>query len=66
MSQLLASSSQSVGASASVLPLKFSIDWFDLPAVQGTFKSVLQHHNSKASILHDNRKGDACSNHRGS
>ena len=27
------------------------IDWFDLLAVQGTLKSFLQHHNSKASIL---------------
>ena len=26
-------------------------DWFDLPAVQRTLKSLLQHHNSKASIL---------------
>ena len=29
----------------------FRIDWFDLIAVQGTLKSLLQHHNSKASIL---------------
>ena len=27
------------------------IDWFDLPAVQGTLRSPLQHHSSKASIL---------------
>ena len=27
------------------------IDWFDLLAVQGTLKSLLQHHNTKASIL---------------
>ena len=27
------------------------IDWFDLLAVQGTLKSILQHHSSKASIL---------------
>ena len=27
------------------------MDWFDLPAVQGTLKSLLQHHNSKASVL---------------
>ena len=27
------------------------IDWFGLPAVQGTLKSLLQHHSSKASIL---------------
>ena len=26
-------------------------DWFDLPAVQGTLKSLLQHHSSKASII---------------
>ena len=29
----------------------FRIDWFDLFAVQGTLKSLLQHHNSKSSIL---------------
>ena len=29
----------------------FSIDWFDLLAVQGTHKSLLQHHSSKALIL---------------
>ena len=29
----------------------FRIDWFDLHAVQGTLKSLLQHHSSKASIL---------------
>ena len=29
----------------------FRIDWFDLRAVQGTLKSLLQHHSSKASIL---------------
>ena len=27
------------------------MNWLDLPAVQGTLKSLLQHHNSKASIL---------------
>ena len=31
--------------------ISFKIDWFDLPAVQGTLKSLLQHHNSKPSIL---------------
>ena len=31
--------------------ISFRIDWFDLLAVQGTVKSLLQHHNSKASIL---------------
>ena len=29
----------------------FRIDWYDLLAVQGTLKSILQHHSSKASIL---------------
>ena len=29
----------------------FRIDWFDLPAVQETLKSLFQHHSSKASIL---------------
>ena len=27
------------------------LDWFDLLVIQGTLKSLLQHHNSKASIL---------------
>ena len=31
--------------------ISFRIDWFGLPAVQGTLKSLLQHHSSKASIL---------------
>ena len=31
--------------------ISFRIDWFDLLAVQGTLMSLLQHHNSKASIL---------------
>ena len=31
--------------------ISFRIDWFDLLAVQETFKSLLQHHSSKASIL---------------
>ena len=31
--------------------ISFGIDWLDLPAVQGTLKSVLQHHSSKALIL---------------
>ena len=31
--------------------ISFRIAWFDLPAVQGTLKSLLQHHSSKASIL---------------
>ena len=32
--------------------ISFRIDWFDLLAVGGTLKSLLQHHSSKASILH--------------
>ena len=31
--------------------ISFKIDWFNLFAVQGTLKSLLQHHSSKASIL---------------
>ena len=31
--------------------ISFRIDWFDLLAVQRTLKSLLQHHNSKASVL---------------
>ena len=31
--------------------ISFRIDWFDLLAVQGTLKSLLQHHCSKASLL---------------
>ena len=31
--------------------ISFRIDWFDLPAVQGILKCLLQHHNLKASIL---------------
>ena len=57
MSQFFASDGQRIGVSASALPINiqdwisFRMDWFDLPAVQGTLKSVLQHHSSKASIL---------------
>ena len=56
MSQLSASGGQSIGASASVLPMNIQgcssgMDWLDLLAVQGTLKSLLQHHNSKASVL---------------
>ena len=31
--------------------ISFRIGWFDLPAVQGTLKSLLQHHSSKASVF---------------
>ena len=56
MSQLFASGGQSIGVSAStsVLPMNtqfFRMDWLDLLAVQGTLKSLLQHHSSKATIL---------------
>ena len=59
MSKFFASGGQYMGvsASASVLPMNIQ-DWFplgltelDLLAVQGTLKSLLQHHNSKASVL---------------
>ena len=51
------SGGQSTGVSAfSIIPSKehpglisFRMDWLDLPAVQGTHKSLLQHHSSKAS-----------------
>ena len=32
--------------------ISFRIDWFDLLAVQGTLKNLIQHHNLKALILH--------------
>ena len=59
MSQPFTSGGQSIGVSAStsVLPtntqdyISFRMDWFDLLAVQGTLKSLLQHYSSKASIL---------------
>ena len=59
MSWLFVSGGQSIGASpsASVLPMNilglisFSVDWFDLLAIQGTLKSLLQHHSLKASVL---------------
>ena len=60
MSQFFASGGQSIGVSAStsVSPssehpglISFRMDWLDLLAVQGTLKSLLQHHSSKASIL---------------
>jgi len=58
VNHLFTSGVQSIGssASASVLPVNIRvdflrIDWFDLLAVQGTFKSLLQRHSSKASIF---------------
>ena len=60
MSWLFMSGGQSIGASASasVPPtniqgvISFRVDWFDLLAIQETLKSLLQHHNLKAPILH--------------
>ena len=58
MSQLFASGGQSIDWRFSISPcneysglISFRIDWFDLLAVQGTLKSLLQHHSSNASIL---------------
>ena len=59
MSQFFVSDGQSIGASASAsfLPMNiqglisFRMDWLDLCAVQGTLKSLLQYHSSKASVL---------------
>ena len=57
MSQFFTSGGQSIGLSASALPsneysvlISFRTDWFDL-TVQGTLKSLLQHHSSKSSVL---------------
>ena len=60
MTQFFESRGQIIGVSAStsVLPMNeyaglisFRMDWLDLLAIQGTLKSLLQHHSSKASIL---------------
>ena len=59
VSQLFTSSAQSIGALASAVTpsneysglISFRNYWCDLPAVQGTFKSLPQHHNSKESFL---------------
>ena len=60
MSQFFTLGGQTIGvsASASVSPsndysglISFRIDWLNLLAVQGTPKSLLQHHSSKASVL---------------
>ena len=58
-SQFFTSGGQSIGSfSFSISPSKehpglisFRMDWLDLLAVQGTLKSLLQHHSSKASII---------------
>ena len=59
MSQLFTTGGQSIGVSASKISpsneqpglISFRMDWLDLLEVQGTLKSLLQHHSSKASIL---------------
>ena len=59
MSQFFTSGSQSIGVfSFSISPsneysglISFRMDWLDLLVVQGTLKSLLQHHSSKAPIL---------------
>ena len=59
MSQLSASGGQSTGSFSFNIspsnehpgPISLRMDWLDLLAVQGTLKSLLQHHSSKASIL---------------
>jgi len=59
MSQFFASGGQSIGVfSFNISPsneysglISFRMDWLDLLGVQGTLKSLLQHHSSKASIL---------------
>ena len=58
MSQFFTSGGQSLSFSFSISPsneysglISFGMDWLDLVAVQGTFKSLLQHHSSRASIL---------------
>ena len=57
MSQLFTSGGQSFYISPSNEQsfqglISFRMDWLDLLAVQGTLKSLLWHHSSKASILH--------------
>ena len=59
ISQFFASGGQSIGVSASgsIISneysglISFRMDWLDLLSVQGTFKSLLQHHTSKVSVL---------------
>ena len=59
MSQFLTSGGQSIKSFSFTTspsseysgPISFRIEWFDLLAVQGTLKGLLQHHSSKASIL---------------
>ena len=59
MRQLFASGGQSIGSFSFNISssnersglISFMMDWLDLPAVQGTLKSLLQHHSSNESIF---------------
>ena len=59
MSQFFIPGGQRIGVLASAISpsneysglISFRFDWLDLLAVQGTLKSLLQHHSSKASVL---------------
>ena len=58
MSQLFASGGQNTGFIFNISPsneypgpISFRMDWLDPLAVQGTLKSLLQHHSSEASVL---------------
>ena len=52
MSQFFASGGQNISSSDEYSELiSFRMDWLDILAVQGTLKSLLQYHSSKASIL---------------
>ena len=59
VSQFIASGGQSIGSFSFSISssnvywglISFRMDWLDLLAVQGTLKSLLQHHSSKTSIL---------------
>ena len=58
INRFFTSGGQSIGVSASTSAsneysgvISFRMDWLDLLAVQGTLKSLLQHHSSEASIL---------------
>ena len=58
MNQLFTSGGQSIGFQLHISPsnehpglMSFRTDWMDLLAVQGTLKSLLQNHSSKASII---------------
>ena len=59
ISQLFTSGGQRIGTSASAISpsneylglISLTMDWLDLLAIQGTLKSLLQHHSEKVSIL---------------